>query len=167
MNGILALFSFRISAIPVVIAQGSTLNFKVFESSSVDSTVLVYSLIAIMITILLIVFGTYRYKRWKKFKEFETEMKALDLEPEQEGTLAEMVKRYSMDEPVNILFSARLFDEMASSEIKRVLGSAASIKLKQEFIDKVYFIRTKTYHPDWLASEIHTKKAIQPSKSAV
>lgn len=167
MNGIVAYLSSHVPAIPIIIAQGTPLDFKVFESSSIDSTVLVYSLIGIMFTILMIVFGTYRYKRWKKFKEFETEMKALDLEPEQEGTLAEMVKRYSMDEPVNILFSARLFDEMASSEIKRVLGSAASIKLKQEFIDKVYFIRTKTYHPDWLAAEIHAKKAVQAPKSAV
>jgi len=167
MNDILALISSPLPTVPIVIAEGNALDFKVFESSSIDSTVLVYSMLAIMITVLLIVFGTYRYKRWKKFKEFETEMKALDLEPEQEGTLAEMVKRYSMDEPVNILFSARLFDEMASSEIKRVLGSAASIKLKQEFIDKVYFIRTKTYHPDWLASEIHSKKAVPAPKSAV
>ncbi len=139
-----------LSNIPVAIAQG--LPVDVFKSSDVDPTILVYILGGIVTLILLTIYSTYRYKKWKKFKEFESEMKSLDLAPEDEGTLAAMVKRYSMDEPVNILFSARLFDEMASSEIKRVLGSPASAKLKQDFIDKVYMIRTKTYHPDWLTA---------------
>jgi hypothetical protein len=141
-------FSPILSGFPVAIAQG--LPVDVFKSSDVDPTFLVYILGGIVTLILVTIYGTYRYKKWKKFKEFESEMKSLDLAPEDEGTLADMVKRFSMDEPVNILFSARLFDEMASSEIKRVLGSPASAKLKQDFIDKVYMIRTKTYHPDWL-----------------
>ncbi len=142
------IFPADLSGLPVTIAQG--IGVDVFKSSDVDPTFLVYILGGIVALILATIYCTYRYKKWKQFKEFEAEMKSLDLAPEDEGTLADMVKRYSMDEPVNILFSARLFDEMASSEIRRVLGSPASAKLKQDFIDKVYMIRTKTYHPDWL-----------------
>jgi len=148
MNELIDCFPSGISGLPVTIAQG--LGIEVFKSSDVDPTFLVYILGGIVTLILVTIYATYSYKKWKKFKEFESEMKSLDLAPEDEGTLADMVKRFSMDEPVNVLFSARLFDEMASSEIKRVLGSPASAKLKQDFIDKVYMIRTKTYHPDWL-----------------
>lgn len=166
MNGWFEAIFVRFFEFPIVLAQGQgKLPFEAYKSSSIDSTYLVWSLAILALTILLIMYATYRYRRWKKFKEFETEMKALDLESEQEGTLAEMVKRYSMDEPVNILFSARLFDEMASVEIKRVLGSPASAKQKQDFIDKVYNIRIKTYHPDWLTSEIQHKKAIELPES--
>lgn len=112
-----------------------------------------YFLIKIMCLLLLLIGGilviTFWYHRWKKYNNFIAEMKALDLNPEEEGTLAAMVKRHSMSEPVNILFSARLFDEMASDEILRVLGSPASAVSKQKFIDQVYNIRTRTYHPEW------------------
>ena len=106
-------------------------------------------LVGFMMVVLAVSYGIIRYNRWKRYKEFATEMKALDLDPNTEGTLAGMVKRYSMDEPVNILFSARLFDEMATAEILRVLSSAGSQQSKQEFIDTVYNIRNRTYHPEW------------------
>jgi len=96
-----------------------------------------------------IIYGTYRYQRWCKFKEFENEMKSLDLNPEQEGTLGDMVRRYQVGEPVQILYSPKLFDDMATAEMKRILGSQGSAEAKQKFIDAIYNIRTKTYHPDW------------------
>lgn len=113
-----------------------------------DPTTLIYLLGGLATIITLISVGTFQYYRWKKFKVFEDEMRSLDLDTESEGTLALMVKRYAMDEPVQILFSPRLFDEMASNEIVRVLGSPGSMKAKQHFIDTVYKIREKTYFPD-------------------
>ena len=61
-----------------------------------------------------------------------------------------MARKYEMDKPANVLLSARLFDEMASKEIHRVLASAGSLKAKEHFIDAVYRIRTRTYHTDWM-----------------
>lgn len=124
-----------------------------WKANNVDSMFLLGILLGILTIVLVLVIGTIFYQRWKRYNEFIVEMKTLDLDPDEEGTLAAMVKRFQMDEPVNILFSPRLFDEMASHEIMRVLGSSASADAKQKFIDQVYTIRTRTYHPDWLPSQ--------------
>jgi hypothetical protein len=123
-----------------------------WKANNADPMLLIGILLGILVVVLSVVVGTLFYQRWKRYNEFIGELKTLDLNPEEEGTLASMVKRYQMDEPVNILFSPRLFDEMASHEILRVLGSSATTKTKQKFIDQVYAIRTRTYHSDWLES---------------
>ncbi|RJP18243.1 MAG: hypothetical protein C4527_29515 [Candidatus Omnitrophota bacterium] len=133
---------------PTLLAQDALPNL--WKATEVDPTLMFQILVGIILLVTTIIVVTYKYQRWKRYTEFVTEMKSLDLDPESEGTLAGMVKRYSMDEPVNVLFSARLFDEMATSEIIRVLGSPGSMQAKRNFIDLVYRIRTKTYHPDWL-----------------
>ncbi len=140
---------FFTASVPTLLAQSSDLP-SLFKATEVDPTVMIQVLSGIVLLITGIIVLTYKYQRWKRYNEFVTEMKSLDLDPDSEGTLAGMVKRYSMDEPVNILFSARLFDEMAATEIIRVLGSPGSVQAKKEFIDTVYKIRTRTYHPDWL-----------------
>ncbi|MDP8243622.1 MAG: hypothetical protein P9L94_06045 [Candidatus Hinthialibacter antarcticus] len=129
--------------------QDGKLPFNTWTPTETDPVTLLSVVGGIVTVIMLIVFGTYQFKKWKQFRTFEDEMRSLDLDPKQEGTFADMVKRYSMDEPVNILYSPRLFDEMAASEMLRVLGSQGSVKAKQEFIDTVYKIRIKTYNPDW------------------
>ncbi|MFB3789334.1 MAG: hypothetical protein ACE15F_23490 [bacterium] len=123
---------------------------KFLTPTDIDPKVLLWLLGTLTVTIAVIVYVTYRYNRWVKYKEFESEMKALDLDTGSEGALAEMVRRHNLNEPVNILFSASMFDEMAAEEIRRILGSTASAQQKQERIDTLYNIRTKTYHPDWL-----------------
>ncbi len=134
-----------------VLAQGQDgkLPFNTWNPTETDPTTLLSVLGGIVSIIMLVIFGAYHFKKWKQFKTFEDEMRSLDLDPGQEGTFADMVKRFALDEPINVLYSPRLFDEMASSEMLRVLGSAGSIKAKQEFIDTVYKIRVKTYNPDW------------------
>ncbi len=135
---------------PFVLAQNEVLG-KLWSNTAAEPSTILTILIVLMVLISAIIFASYRYQRWKRFKEFEEEMKSLDLEPEDEGTFAWMVKRYKMDEPVNIIYSPRLFDEMATNEMLRVLASQASMESKRDFIDTVYTIRTKTYHPDWLS----------------
>lgn len=98
-------------------------------------------------------FATYQYHKWKRYQQFVGEMKTLNLEPEEEGTLADMVKRYSMDEPVKILYSQRLYDEMASDEMIRILSSQGSADLKSDYIDSLYEIRHKTYSSDLIQTE--------------
>ena len=122
---------------------------RMLGTSAVSPEVFIELLVVIMVVVALILYGAYRYQRWKRYKEFVTEMKALDLDPNTEGAFAGMVRRYAMAEPVSILFSARLFDEMATAEILRVLGSAGSQKSKEEFVNTVYNIRNHTYHSEW------------------
>lgn len=124
---------------------------NIYKATPLDPSILISFMVIMVSFVALIAYGTYRYQRWKRYMEFEEEMKTLDLGTDSEGTLAGMVKRFNMDEPVNILFSVRLFDEMAVSEIMRVLASPGSTQAKQSFIDAVYKIRIKTYHPEWLA----------------
>jgi hypothetical protein len=59
------------------------------------------------------------------------------------------VKQYAMQEPVQILLSLRMFDELACQEISRVLGSSGSTTAKNRFVQMIYDIRKKTYFPDW------------------
>lgn len=136
-----------------VLAQTDQVLPNIWQNVSAEPGTLLTILGTLMAIVLAIIVGSYKYQRWKKYKIFEAEMKALDLDPQAEGTFAWMVKRYAMDEPVNVLYSARLFDEMASSEIFRVLSSSASAKTKSHFIDTVYGIRTRTYHPEWMNSD--------------
>lgn len=125
--------------------DGST---PMWRTTTVDPVTLIYILLGIAILVSAVIAFIYFYQNRMRYKVFENEMKSLDLDTESEGTLAAMVKRYAMDEPVQILFSPRLFDEMATSEIVRVLASPGSAKAKQNFIDTVYTIRTKTYFPE-------------------
>ena len=72
-------------------------------------------------------------------------MTALGLDSEQEGTLASMVKRYRMEKPLTLLLSERLFDEMATREMVRTLGSKAPQETKEKYIQELYDIRERTY----------------------
>ncbi len=138
------------AAYPFILAQQSDLPSLWKEASEVEPLTLLKFVGGILCVIFVFVYLNHRYQRWKRYNEFVTEMKTLDLDPDSEGTLAGMVRRYSMNEPVNVLCSPRLFDEMATHEMMRVLSSSGSMKAKQEFIDTVYKIRKKTYHPDWI-----------------
>ncbi len=130
--------------------RGGTLGVNFFANSPVDPQLLLWILVGIAVLVFSIVYGTYRYNRWRRFKEFENEMKSLDLNPEQEGTLASMVKRYQVGQPVQVLYSSKLFDDMAAAEMERILGSQGSAEAKERFIDTIYEIRMRTYHSDWL-----------------
>ena len=131
-----------------------------FQSSQVDPRILLGLAIGFSLFIFVIVYGTYRYQRWRHYKVFKQEMKTLDLDPEQENTLGDMVRRYAMHEPVQILYSQRLFDDLACKEMRRILASAGSEEAKERFIDALYEIRTKTYNPSWLTdSSLLTGKA--------
>ena len=86
-------------------------------------------------------------------------MTLLELDDVQENTLTDLVKRYAQKEPVSVLFSLRLFDDMATKEISRVLGSAGSAMQKQQYVNLVYEIRKKTYFPELDASKDKEKES--------
>lgn len=146
-----SIFRLLPSEVPTLFAQNE-FSAPLFKNTSIDPTLLLSILGSLVALILLIVYGVYRYNKWKQYVAFEDEMKSLGMDSNAEDTLAGMVKRFQMDEPVQILFSPRLFDEMATNEILRVLASSGSLKAKQNFIDTIYEIRNKTYSPDLVAS---------------
>jgi hypothetical protein len=72
---------------------------------------------------------------------------------ESENTLIGLVRRFNMDDPIRLLFSARLFDELASREIQRVSKSHISDHSKQSFVNSLYKIRQNTYNSEWSFQE--------------
>lgn len=78
----------------------------------------------------------------------------LDLNQEEETLLTGMIERYRLDEPVKVLFSLPLFDDLATKEIRRVLCAPGSSRAKQAYIQLVYDIRKRTFFPDWNVKEI-------------
>lgn len=124
-----------------------------FSGSGVSETVVYWTLGSIAVFSAALTYGSYCYQKWRRYNRFVTELKTLDLEPDQEGTFADIVKRYHMAEPVNILYSKRLYDEMAASEMVRVLSSPGTVSAKAAYIDSLYEIRDRTYANDWDARE--------------
>lgn len=124
-------------------------NGGVFESSQVGAEYVVWILLGLAALIGLVIYASYRYKRYKSMQEFSDEMHQVGLSTEEESTLTDLVKHYAMQEPVQILLSLRMFDEMACQEISRVLGSSGSTTAKDRFVQMIYDIRKKTYFPDW------------------
>lgn len=136
--------------------MGNTPEFAAnafFTASSFDPAVIIWTLSILVVGIALFTYASYKYQKWRRYKQFETEMKTLGLKPDQEGTLAELVKRHNMKEPVNILYSQRLYDELASAEMIRILGSPGSAQAKSEYINALYEIRDKTYSTPWDPNE--------------
>ena len=135
-------------------------NMVLFKSSGIQSEVFVHIFFGITVIIGCVVFFLYRYQQFKRFREFKEELHTLDLGAEEENAFSQMVKQYAMKEPVKILFSLRLYDEMALKEMSRILGSAGSIQAKQQFVNLMYDIRKKTYYKDWGLSHIPQKEIV-------
>ncbi len=125
---------------------------NLFDSGVIKTTgdpTLVFGILGgIAVFIVAVVFVSYRYKRWKKHQRFVAELSQLALEDKEGNTLIDLVKRYAMDEPVEVLYSLRVFDQLAEKEMCRVLGLQGSQEAKQQYIDLLYSIRQKTYFPD-------------------
>jgi hypothetical protein len=120
----------------------------IFDPKSVSTPVLFTILLSLTVLVLLVVYLHHRYVRYKKERVFFEEMDMLELESTESSTLTDIVKRYSLNEPVQILYSLRLFDEMAEKEMERVLSKPLPINLKTQYVDVLYNIRQKTYFPE-------------------
>ncbi len=140
-------------------------NLVLFKSSGIESATIVYCLMGLLLLVCLIIYLSYCYQRFKKFKAFEAEMNMLELGHEQEDTLSMMVKRHALNEPVQILYSLRTFDEMATKEINRILASPGSSASKQKFVDLIYDIRQKTYHQDLIRPGTQNNELQQSGKA--
>lgn len=129
-----------------------------FNSTSSDATSLVYFLVGLLALTALVSIAVYRYRRFKTYQEFTQELSLLQFDESEETALTNIVKRHSLKEPVTVLFSLKLFDELATKEISRVLGSPGSIAQKQKFVNLVYEIRKKTYFQDFVSKPDERKK---------
>lgn len=126
--------------------EGSFGDNKFFSNANdLSPEVVLGVLVGAVIVLGLVMFAVYRYQRWKRFRNFVDEMQQLGLNPLQEGTFGDLVRRYKMNDPVQILYSLRMFDEMAAREMNRVLSSPGSMNAKDEFITTLYEIRERTY----------------------
>lgn len=123
---------------------------RFFDPTTIDPALALYALLLVASVISLLALVQYRYQRWKRFKALEDEMKAIGLDAEQENALSRVVLNYKMERPVDVVKSVRLFDELASEEMARVLGSPGSATAKRDYINTLYEIRTRTFHPDWM-----------------
>ncbi len=145
-----------IFSFPRLLAENALSPNLLYNPTSYDPTTLLYAISGLTILIFIAFVLAHKYNRWKKYNDFLNEMKSLDLDPSSEGTFAWMVKRHQMNEPTEIIFSKEVFDEMAATEMKRVLCSPGTKSAKQQFIDTVYEIRNRTFNPDRFMSDEST-----------
>lgn len=129
--------------------MNGTLNFPMFSTHGVNPTLILGILFGVVVLAGVCAYGSYLHQRYRRFKEFNEEMRSLGLDHEQEGTLASLVKRYRMDKPVEVLLSEELFDEMATQEMVRILATQASMDVKEKYIRELYEIRERTYGKTW------------------
>ena len=129
-------------------AQSGQFNVTFLKAQTVDPMIIFGILGGIILVLGTGIYISYRYQKWRSYQTFVGEMQQLGLNPDQEGTFGDLVKRYKMKDPVEILYSLRMFDEMAGQEMEHVLASPGSMSAKQEFVDTLYEIRQITYLSD-------------------
>lgn len=124
------------------------IKLKVFSPENVPTPFLLAILAGIALIVGLIIFFHYRSIRLKKEYAFQEEMKILEMDDKESNALADIVRRYALNEPVEILYSLPLFDKMVEKEMERVLSTPLSSDVKKRYVDLLYLIRQKTYFPE-------------------
>lgn len=125
------------------------MKLELYRTTPIESIFLLQCLVGVTLIICLALYLSYRYKWFVKFKRLKEEMESLELNPVEENILNGMIKRYRLNEPVDLLMSLPLFDELAEKEMRRVLKTPGSSTAKQSYIELVYEIRQRTFFPDW------------------
>ncbi|MBI1386933.1 MAG: hypothetical protein GC154_00610 [bacterium] len=138
-----------------------------WKTQDVSGEAIVTVLLIAVCLIGLIIFVHRRYVRYKKERQFIDELETMEMGQTESDTLFNLVRRYALNEPVDILYSVRLFDELAVKEIERVLASPLSSDSKSKFVNLIYSIRQKTYFQE-LAQSVHdnnsSEDATPPAK---
>lgn len=141
------------------------MNQEFFSNTSIQWGPYLYFAITLLVLLVSSSVIYFFFKRYKKLEEFKNELQSLGLGDEGESTLVDMVKRYAMKEPLDILMSVKTFDQMAIQEIERVLASAGSSKAKQKFINLIYEIRLKTYYAELVDKDEQIKPSADEPKT--
>ena len=132
----------------------SKMEIEFFRTSSVSSQVLLQCLVGVALFIGFAIYLSYQYQWFKKVRRFREEMELLELNPAEENLLTKMIHRYRLNEPVDMLLSLRLFDELATKEMHRVLESPGSSAAKQGYIEMVYEIRQRTFFQEYAIQNV-------------
>lgn len=125
------------------------MEIDLFQASTLDPKVLLQCLVGVVLLIGIVFYLNVRYQWFKKIRRLREEMEYLELNPTEETILTDMIKRYRLNEPVDMLLSLKLFDELATKEMYRILQSVGTSSAKQKSIELVYEIRQRTFFSEW------------------
>ncbi len=120
-------------------------SVKVWNPSEVSPVFLLVILFSTALAFILFPVFLRQYRHYLQTMRFREEMDAMDLRREDSNILWELVQRYALNEPVKILYSLPLFDELAQKEMVRVLSHPCSSHAKMHYIDHLYGLRQKMY----------------------
>lgn len=120
-------------------------SIRVWNPSEISPVLLLLFLTITALTFVLFPYFLRQYRHYLQTVRFREEMDAMDLKREDSNILWELVKRYALNEPVKILYSLPLFDELAQKEMVRVLSHPYSSHTKMHYIDHLYGLRQKMY----------------------
>jgi len=133
------------------------MKLDLYRTSSLEPDIILQCLVGVIFIIGLALILNYKYKWFLKIRRLKEEMDYLELNPVEENVLTGMIRRYRLNEPVDLLLSLPLFDELAEKEMRRVLKTPGSSTAKQNYIELVYEIRQRTFFPDWSQHQETTK----------
>ncbi len=123
-----------------------------FQSNSANLETIIFLVLGCTLFCVAVFFIYKKYMRFKKEQELQEEMELRDFESVESSTVNDLVKRYKMNEPINIMYSLKLFDELAQKEMSRVLSSPLSSQSKTQYVDLLYRIRQKMYSPSEMST---------------
>lgn len=118
---------------------------KLWNPSELSPFFIVFSIVLSSILIGLFPYFLRRYTLRMNELRFREQIGNLELEREDSNILWDLVHRYTLNEPVQILHSLPLFDELAQKEMVRVLSHPSSSRAKMQYIDHLYGLRQKMY----------------------
>lgn len=111
------------------------------------TTPIAFFLIAVLSVALLILLPSLirQYNRFLRAQQFRKMIEPMALERKDTNILWELVQRYALNEPMLIVYSLPLFDDLVQKEMVRVLGHPCPSMAKMQYIDFLYGLRQKMY----------------------
>ncbi len=130
--------------------MGDEIMDKVFSSrvwtpAAISPETMIIGFIVLIGIFFLLPYVLRKYYQYQERLRFMEEAYAMALEGEDSSTLQNLVKRYTLNDPVKIFYSLPLFDELVQKEMVRVLRDSYSANTKMTYIDHLYDLRQKMY----------------------
>ncbi len=130
--------------------MGDEIMDKVFSSrvwnpAAISPEAMIIGAIVLIGIFFLFPYILRKYYQYLESMRFMEEVYAMALEGEDSSILRNLVKRYTLNDPVKIFYSLPLFDELVQKEMMRVLRNPYSSNTKMKYIDHLYDLRQKMY----------------------
>ncbi|MDX9752674.1 MAG: hypothetical protein RBU29_01855 [bacterium] len=121
------------------------IKLKLFSPNHVPSPLLLL-ILGLILLLVTVIFGFhYWQQRAKREQDFHTEMASMAMSHGECAVLSDLVQRYTLGKPVEILYSLPLFDELLEKEMERVMVLPLSSEAKKQYVDLLYQIRQKAF----------------------